>query len=347
MRVTTGPLSEKQLAALKTYANQAVIAIENTRLLNELRQRTDDLTESLEQQTATTEVLKVISSSPGELEPVFDAMLENAVRICGAKFGTLFRFDGEKFQSSAYVGAPQAYIDYQNKRGPFVPPPGAPLARLLQTKDVVRTLDMSAHHTPVAEFVEFAGTKSHIAMPMLRDNALVGAIVIYNQEVQPFSDKQVELVQNFAAQAVIAIENTRLLNELRQSLEQQTATADVLRVISSSPGELEPVFQAMLENATRICEAKFGNLLLYDADAFRLTAVYGAPPAWAEEYRRNPIFRPGADVPAWPCRRDKTSGPRRRRRARTGLRSRRSGDCAACRYRGGPQPSRRANAQGE
>ncbi len=279
------PFTEKQIELVQNFAAQAVIAIENTRLLNELRQRTDDLSEALEQQTATSEVLGVISKSPGELEPVFNAMLENAVRICGARFGTLFRFDGDKFHTSAYVGAPQAYIDFQNKRGPFVPPPGAPLAQLLETKNVVRTLDMSAHHTPVAEFVEFAGTKSHIAVPMLRDNALVGAIVIYNQEVQPFTDKQVELVQNFAAQAVIAIENTRLLNELRESLQQQTATADVLKVISSSPGDLQPVFQSMLENAVRLCEAKFGMLFLYDEREreFRAAATWNLPTAYAEE----------------------------------------------------------------
>ena len=284
--------ADKQVALVKNFAAQAVIAIENTRLLNELRQRTDDLSESLEQQTATSEVLRVISKSPGELEPVFKAMLENAVRICGAKFGTLFRFDGDKFYTGAYVGAPQAYIDYQNKRGPFVPPPGAPLAQLLQTKSVVRTLDMSAQHTPVAEFVEFAGTKSHIAVPMLRDNALVGAIVIYNQEVQPFTDKQIELVQSFAAQAVIAIENTRLLNELRESLEQQTATAEVLSVISSSPGELEPVFETLLTNAVRICGAKFGMLFLPEGDdGYRIVAFHGAPPAFAELRRREPVIR--------------------------------------------------------
>ncbi len=289
------PFSKAQVDLLTSFAAQAVIAIENTRLLNELRQRTTDLTESLEQQTATTEVLKVISISPGELKLVFEAMLENAVRICGAKFGTLFRFDGDKFHTSAYVGAPQAYIDYQNKRGPFVPPPGAPLAQLLRTKKVVRTL--SARHTPVTEFVEFAGTKSHIAVPMLRHNELIGAIIIYNQEVQPFTDKQIALVQNFAAQAVIAIENTRLLNELRQSLEQQTATSNILRVISSSPGELEPVFTAMLENATRICDAKFGIMTLYEGGSFRAVALHNAPREFAEARRREPLFSPSPSNP--------------------------------------------------
>jgi signal transduction histidine kinase/regulator of replication initiation timing len=286
------PFTDKQIELLTNFAAQAVIAIENARLLSELRQRTYDLAESLEQQTATTEVLKVISSSPGDLKPVFEAMLDNAVRICGAKFGTLFRFDGEKFHTSAFVGAPQEYIDYQTRRGPFVPPPGAPLDHVLRTKDVARTLDMSTHTTPVAEFVQFAGTRSHIAVPMLREGELVGAIVIYNQEVQPFTDKQIELVQNFAAQAVIAIENTRLLNELRESLQQQTATSEVLQVISRAAGELEPVFQAMLQNAVRICEAPFGNLLLIDADGtIRIGSQHGTPAGLVEVLKRG--VRPG------------------------------------------------------
>src|SRR5262249_3352908 len=149
-----------------------------------------------------------------------------------------------------------------------------------------------------------AGARSIIAVPMLKDNELIGAIVIYRQEVRPFTDKQIELVQNFAAQAVIAIENTRLLNELRQrtddlskSLEQQTATSEVLRVISSSPGELEPVFQAMLENATRLCEAKFGSMYLYQGDAFRFVAQHNAPPAYVEARTRNPIIRPPPYTP--------------------------------------------------
>ena len=237
---------------MQNFAAQAVIAIENTRLLNELRQ-------SLEQQTATADVLRVISSSPGDLQPVFQAMLENATRVCDAKFGTLFRFDGKNLDPAAHFGTPPELVEFQKRRGPYQPIPGSLLERVLRTKQATHTADRRAEPA-TGPTARLGGARSQIAVPMLKDDVLIGAIVIYRQEVRPFTDKQVDLLTNFAAQAVIAIENTRLLNELRQSLEQQTATADVLRVISSSPGELEPVFQAMLANATRICEAKFGTM---------------------------------------------------------------------------------------
>ncbi len=288
--------TDKQIELLKNFAAQAVIAIENTRLLNELRQRTTDLTESLEQQTATSEVLRVISSSPGELEPVFHAMLANAVRICDAKFGVLYRHDNEAFHPGALFGVPPGFAEFDRQRGSFQPTAGTPLDRLLRTKDVVHTTDDSAEPVPSAA-AKFGGARSHVAVPMLKENALIGAIVIYRQEVRPFTDKQIALVQNFAAQAVIAIENTRLLNELRQrtddlteSLEQQTATSEVLRVISSSPGDLKPVFEAMLANAVRICGARFGNLSLFDGNALRVTTMHNAPPALEELRRSNPVI---------------------------------------------------------
>jgi GAF domain-containing protein len=291
------PFAEKQIELLESFAAQAVIAIENTRLLNELRQRTDDLTESLEQQTATSEVLSVISSSPGELEPVFQAMLENAVRICQAKFGFMLRYDGEAYHTVASLCSVPAY-SAEMRRGPLRPDADSALGRVARTGQVAQIEDITAHRLYAERdpfFVagaELGGIRTIVVVPMLKDNKLIGAITIFRQEVRPFTDKQIELVQNFAAQAVIAIENTRLLNELRQSLEQQTATADVLRVISSSPGELEPVFQAMLENATRICEAKFGSMLLRDGDRLRRVAIHNAPPSFARFNKETPIVAP-------------------------------------------------------
>jgi len=279
-------LTDKQIALMTNFAAQAVIAIENARLLNELR-------ESLEQQTATSQVLSVISSSPGELEPVFQTMLENAVRICEAKFGSLVRFDGENFHFAAEVGTPREYATFQKDRGPLRPRSGTQLERVLRTKQVCRTDDYAAEAVP-GYAATLGGARSTVYVPMLKDDALIGVINIYRQEVRPFTDKQIDLVQNFAAQAVIAIENTRLLNELRESLEQQTATSEVLSVISSSPGELAPVFQSMLANAVRICDAKFGMLYRYDNDVFDPVALFGVPPAHAEFIQQRGSFQPPA-----------------------------------------------------
>jgi GAF domain-containing protein len=298
------PFDEEQVALIKAFADQAVIAIENARLLNELRQRTDDLSESLEQQTATSEVLKVISGTGGELQLVFQTILENATRICEAKFGTLYRSEGDAVRCVAMHGAPKAFSE-ERRRVPVIrPAPMTALGRALSTKRPVQIADVRKYPDApsgytVGTLAKLAGARTLLAVPMLTDVELVGAIIIYRQEVRPFTDKQVELVANFAKQAVIAIENTRLLNELRQrtddlteSLEQQTATSEVLKVISSSPGELEPVFQAMLENARRICEAKFGALYRCEGDALRAVAMHGAPQAFVEERRRNPLIRP-------------------------------------------------------
>jgi GAF domain-containing protein len=249
------------------------------------------LSEALERQEATDEVLRVIASSPGELQPVFQAMLANATRICEAKFGLLYRFDAGQFHPAAQVGVPPAFVNHIRQRGSFLPTAGTALDRMTQTKKVVHTLDQAAESVPGASGM-FGGARTHIVVPMLRDNELVGSIHIYRQEVRPFTDKQIELVTNFAAQAVIAIENTRLLNERRQRtedlselLQQQTATSEVLRVISSSPGELQPVFEAILDNATRICAADFGSMLLYEGGSFRRVAHHNVPEAFARDLR--------------------------------------------------------------
>ena len=217
-------------------------------------------------------------------------MLENAVRICEAKFGTMFRNESGVFHPAA-VNAEKEFAEFVWRRGSFQPPPGTPLGRLLRSGEVICTADEAAEPNPGSPG-RLAGARSLVAVPMLKEKELIGAIVLYRMEVRPFTVKQIELVSNFAKQAVIAIENTRLLNELRKSLQQQTATADVLKVISSSPGDLEPVFQAMLEKATLICEAKFGVMFLHENGFFRTRATCGVPRALVEERQRNPVVRP-------------------------------------------------------
>jgi GAF domain-containing protein len=242
-RMRARPFTEKQIALVQNFAAQAVIAIENTRLLNELR-------ESLQQQTATADVLKVISSSPGNMEPVFQAMLENATRLCEAKFGTMYFREGDAFRAVAMHGAPPAYMEAR-LHALVRPGPTTGIGRVVQTKDVVQIEDAAADQgyadrDPMrVSAVELGGIRTLLVVPMLKEKELIGAIAIYREVVRPFTAKQIDLVKNFAAQAVIAIENTRLLNELRQrtddlseALEQQTATSEVLKVISGSPGDL-------------------------------------------------------------------------------------------------------------
>ena len=271
---------------------------------------TRELGEALDQRTATAEVLRVISTSPGDLEPVFQAMLANAARICEAKFGSLYLYDGDRFRVGALHNAPAAFAEFRRREPVFHPPPGTGLAQIVATKRTFHTPDIRLEkgyvdrNPIVVAGAELGGFRTVLTVPMLKDDNLIGCINIYRQEVRPFTDKQIELVTNFAAQAVIAIENVRLLNELRQrtddlteTLDQQTATSEVLRIISSSPGELRPVFQAMLENATRICGAEFGMLWLIEGDGFRPVALHGVPPALAEMRQREKVFYVDLETP--------------------------------------------------
>ena len=287
-RTEVNPFVDKQIELVTTFADQAVIAIENARLLGELR-------ESLEQQTATADVLQVISSSQGELGPVFQAMLENATRICSASFGTLLMYEGDEFRRVARHNMPQVFAAdaARHLRPPF---DGAPsLKRLVSTKRVVHITDMAAEH-PEDPIYALGGARSILVVPMIKDGALMGCINVYRREVRPFADKQIELLTNFAAQAVIAIENARLLSELRESLEQQTATADVLQVISSSPGDLDPVFAVLLEKAARICDASYGNIYRWDGEALHYVASHNTPDALVKARKANPL-RPEPDSP--------------------------------------------------
>jgi GAF domain-containing protein len=297
------PFSDKQVELLQNFAAQAVIAIENARLLNELRRRTDDLTESLEQQTATSDVLRVISSSPGELQPVFGTLLENATRICDAEFAHLQLYDGGAFRWGATHNTPRALTEARQREPVWRPSPLTAIGRVAVTKKLLHIHDYAEEpgykqrDPGVVNMVELAGARTVVVVPMLKEIELIGTISIFRQEVRPFTDKQIELVQNFAAQAVIAIENARLLNALRESLDRQTAAADVLGVISKSSGDLQPVFDTILENATRICEAKFGTMFRFDGEAYHLAAQFGTPPELAEMQRKRGPFRPPLEHP--------------------------------------------------
>ncbi len=251
----------------------------------ELAETRKALAEALEQQTATSEVLRVISSFPGDLEPVFQSMLENATRICDAQCGNLYLCEGDAFRIVAMHGAAPAYAEAR-KNNPLVrPPPDSALGRVAITKQLAHIADIKTTRSYIERDpflirgVDLGGYRTIVAVPMLKNSELIGAILIFRQKVEPFSDKHIELLSNFAKQAIIAIENTRLLNELRKSLQQQTATADMLKVISRSTFDLQVVLKTLVESAAQLCDAYDSAIWRPDGDWLLLVAHHGPIPA--------------------------------------------------------------------
>jgi GAF domain-containing protein len=294
------PFTDKQIALVTSFAAQAVIAIENVRLLNELRQRTTDLTErttdlseALEQQTATSDVLKVISGSPGDLQPVFDTMLANATRLCEATHGHVWTFDGEQMYAVAVRGdAP--FVKWLQDHNPVRPIPGSAAERIVRGERFVHVADRRQEpayrdNETFRGLVDTSGIRASLSVSLRKGETLLGMINVYRQDVRPFTDNQIKLVEDFASQAVIAIENARLLNELKQSLEQQTATADVLKVISRSTFDLQTVLDTLAMSAAKLCAADKGAIWQRGGEFLRLTASYRVSPDAIQYLAEHPL----------------------------------------------------------